>query len=68
MTGNIAFLGLGIVGYPGAPRIVSVLASIAGFAGGIYLATKIVKPSSQSRLGDFAGAAAFVSKLVAQNR
>jgi uncharacterized membrane protein YoaK (UPF0700 family) len=48
MTGNIAFLGMGIAGYPGAPRIVSVLASMAGFAGGIYLATKIVKPSSQS--------------------
>jgi hypothetical protein len=48
MTGNIAFLGMGIAGHPGAPRIVSVLASMAGFAGGIYIATKIVRPSSQS--------------------
>jgi uncharacterized membrane protein YoaK (UPF0700 family) len=48
MTGNIVFLGMGIAGHPGAPHIVSVLASMAGFAGGVYLATKIVKPSSQS--------------------
>jgi uncharacterized membrane protein YoaK (UPF0700 family) len=47
MTGNVAFLGMGIAGDPGAPRIVSVLASMAGFAGGVYLATKI-KRSSQS--------------------
>jgi uncharacterized membrane protein YoaK (UPF0700 family) len=42
MTGNIAFLGMGIAGHPGAPRIVWVLASMAGFAGGVYLATKII--------------------------
>ena len=48
MTGNVAFLGMGIAGHPGAPRIVSVLASMAGFAGGVYLATKIIKRSSQS--------------------
>jgi uncharacterized membrane protein YoaK (UPF0700 family) len=48
MTGNIAFLGMGIAGHPCAPLIVSVLASMAGLAGGIYLATKIVKRSSQS--------------------
>jgi uncharacterized membrane protein YoaK (UPF0700 family) len=48
MTGNIAFLGMGIAGHPGAPRIVWVLASMAGFAGGVYLATKITKRSSQS--------------------
>jgi uncharacterized membrane protein YoaK (UPF0700 family) len=48
MTGNIAFLGMGIAGHPGAPPIVSVLASMAGFAGGVYLATKIVRRSSQS--------------------
>ena len=34
MTGNFAFLGMGIAGNAGAPRIVSVLASLAGFAGG----------------------------------
>jgi uncharacterized membrane protein YoaK (UPF0700 family) len=48
MTGNIAFLGMGIAGHPGAPRIVSVLASMAGFAGGVFLATKIIKHWSQS--------------------
>jgi uncharacterized membrane protein YoaK (UPF0700 family) len=48
MTGNFAFLGMGIAGHPGAPRIVSVLASMAGFAGGVYLATKIIRRSSQS--------------------
>jgi uncharacterized membrane protein YoaK (UPF0700 family) len=48
MTGNIAFLGMGIAGYPGAPRITSVLASMAGFAGGVYLGTKIVKYSRKS--------------------
>jgi uncharacterized membrane protein YoaK (UPF0700 family) len=48
MTGNIAFLGMGIADHPGAPRIASVLASMAGFAGGVYLATKIIKRSSQS--------------------
>src|SRR5262250_2750724 len=48
MTGNFAFLGMGIASHPGAPRIVSVLASMAGFAGGVYLATKIIRRSSQS--------------------
>jgi uncharacterized membrane protein YoaK (UPF0700 family) len=48
MTGNFAFLGMGLAGHPGAPRIVSVLASMAGFAGGVYLATKVIKRSSQS--------------------
>jgi uncharacterized membrane protein YoaK (UPF0700 family) len=47
MTGNVAFLGMSIAGYPGAPGIVSVLASMAGFAGGIYIATKIVRRSEQ---------------------
>jgi uncharacterized membrane protein YoaK (UPF0700 family) len=48
MTGNFAFLGMGLAGHPGAPRVVSVLASMAGFAGGVYLGTKIIKRSSQS--------------------
>ena len=54
MTGNVAFLGMGIGGTTGAniygvvaPRIVSVLAAMTGFAAGIYLATKIVTPSRQ---------------------
>src|ERR1700754_1361297 len=45
MTGNIAFLGMGIAGHPGAPRIVSVLASMAGFAGGIHIPTKNAQSS-----------------------
>ena len=50
MTGNIAFLGMAIVSTTGSttygvvpPRVISVLAAMAGFAGGIYLATKIVR-------------------------
>jgi uncharacterized membrane protein YoaK (UPF0700 family) len=54
VTGNVAFLGMGIASTTGstiygavAPRIIWVLASLAGFAGGIYLATKIVRSSTQ---------------------
>jgi len=54
VTGNVAFLGMAIASTTGstiygvvAPRIIWVLASLAGFAGGIYLATKIVRPSRQ---------------------
>ncbi|WP_051979046.1 YoaK family protein [Edaphobacter aggregans] len=46
MTGNVAFLGMGIAGNP-VPRIVSVLASMAGFAVGIYFATRITSSDKQ---------------------
>ena len=46
MTGNVAFLGMGIAGNP-APRIVSVLASMFAFAVGIYIATKITGSGEQ---------------------
>jgi len=46
MTGNVAFLGMGIAGNP-APRIVSVLASMAAFAVGIYIATMITSSDEQ---------------------
>jgi uncharacterized membrane protein YoaK (UPF0700 family) len=46
MTGNVAFLGMGIAGNP-APRIVSVLASMVAFAVGIYLATRITSSGEQ---------------------
>jgi uncharacterized membrane protein YoaK (UPF0700 family) len=46
MTGNVAFLGMGIAGNP-TPRIVSVLASMAGFAVGIYIATRITSSGVQ---------------------
>jgi uncharacterized membrane protein YoaK (UPF0700 family) len=50
MTGNFAFLGMAIASTTGlntygvvAPRAVSVLAAMAGFAVGVFLATKIVR-------------------------
>ncbi len=47
MTGNIAFLGMALARHPGAPRIAAVLASMAGFACGIYIATKITTPTKR---------------------
>lgn len=47
MTGNVAFLGLAFAGSPVAPRVVSVLSSMAGFAVGVFIAAKIVAPSTQ---------------------
>ena len=46
MTGNIALLGMALAGSPVAPRVVSVLSSMAGFAVGVFIATKIVTPSA----------------------
>ena len=46
MTGNIAFLGMALAGSPVAPRAVSVLSSMAGFAVGVFTGTKIVTPSA----------------------
>src|SRR5260370_30450914 len=40
MTGNVAFLGMGIAGNP-VPRIVSVVAAMAAFALGISLPPRI---------------------------
>jgi len=52
VTGNVAFLGMAIASTTGStiygvapPRVIWVLAALAGFAGGIYLGTKIVRPS-----------------------
>src|SRR6266849_6244732 len=47
MTGNIAFLGLRVAGAP-APGAVAIVASVAAFAAGVYLSTRIVKPSEDS--------------------
>ena len=47
MTGNVAFLGMAFAGSPVAPRVVSVLSSMAGFAVGVFIAAKIVAPSAQ---------------------
>lgn len=49
MTGNIAFLGLRVSGAP-APGVVSILVSMAAFAVGVYLSTRIVKPSESSSM------------------
>src|SRR6476619_2115894 len=50
MTGNFAFLGMAIASTTGsttygvvAPRAISVLAAMAGFAVGVFLATRIVR-------------------------
>jgi len=47
MTGNIAFLGLRVAGAP-APGAVAIVASVAAFAAGVYLSTRIVKSSERS--------------------
>src|SRR3954453_3733331 len=48
MTGNIAFLGMALAGSPVAPRFTWVLASMAGFAVGVYIATTIVRLSTKA--------------------
>ena len=47
MTGNLVFLGLLAVG-SGTQSVISVVVSIALFAAGVYLATRIVGPSRGS--------------------
>src|SRR5580704_1303053 len=47
MTGNIAFLGLRVAG-AGGPGAVSIIVSMAAFAVGVYLSTRIVKPTESS--------------------
>src|ERR1022692_76978 len=44
MTGNIAFLGLRAAHAPG-PDWANILAAVFGFAAGVYLSTRIVRPS-----------------------
>ena len=45
MTGNIAFLGLRVAHAIPAPGIVAILTSMVCFAVGVYLSTRIVRPS-----------------------
>src|SRR5438128_11727279 len=47
MTGNIAFLGLRVAGAT-APGAVAIVVSMAAFAVGVYLSTRIVKASEAS--------------------
>ena len=44
MTGNIAFLGLRVAG-ASAPGAVAIITSMLAFAVGVYVSTRIVKPS-----------------------
>src|ERR1700681_550659 len=48
MTGNIAFLGLRVSGASDAPGIVAILVSMAAFAVGVYVSTRIVKRPESS--------------------
>jgi uncharacterized membrane protein YoaK (UPF0700 family) len=48
MTGNIAFLGLRVAGASHAPGGVAICVSMAAFAAGVYLSTRIVKGSENS--------------------
>lgn len=48
MTGNIGFLGMALSGNAGAPSAIAVLVSMAAFAVGVYLATRIVAPSKRT--------------------
>jgi len=50
MTGNIAFLGMRVAGDVVAPRIGLLVASMGGYAAGIYLATRIVRRSQPTTL------------------
>ncbi len=50
MTGNIAFFGLRVAGASRAPGGVAIFASMAAFAVGVYLSTRIVKLSEDSGL------------------
>jgi uncharacterized membrane protein YoaK (UPF0700 family) len=47
MTGNVAFLGLGVA-EAGGPDVLRVLTALAAFAAGVYAATKIVNGSRDS--------------------
>ena len=48
MTGNFVFLGLG---WPARwAQLVAILVSMAAFAVGVYLSTRIVKPSKARHL------------------
>ena len=50
MTGNIAFFGLRVAGASRAPGGVAISASMAAFAVGVYLSTRIVKLPEASGL------------------
>src|ERR1700743_3258877 len=47
MTGNFVFLGMRIAGAPG-PHVLSVLVSMSAFAGGVFIATRVVSPTRRT--------------------
>ena len=49
MTGNFALLGIAIPGNAGAPSVISVLASLAGFVVGNYVGARIATPPALYR-------------------
>ena len=50
MTGNIAFLGLRVAGASRSPGAVAIIVSMAAFAVGVYVSTRIVKRSESSSM------------------
>jgi uncharacterized membrane protein YoaK (UPF0700 family) len=48
MTGNLVFLGLRAAGSAIAPDAINVCVSLAGFAAGVYVTTRIARPSKDS--------------------
>src|SRR5919112_5392031 len=65
MTGNFVFLGLLAAG-SGTQSLISVLVSIALFAAGVYLATRIIGPSRGSGAWPHRATAALGVTVVAQ--
>src|SRR5438445_11054377 len=51
MTGNIAFAGMRVAGSPVARRLSLLLASMVGFAVGVYRATRSVRSSQLTTPG-----------------
>jgi uncharacterized membrane protein YoaK (UPF0700 family) len=64
MTGNIAFLGLRVAG-AGAPGAVAILVSMAAFAVGVYVSTRIVTSSGGSGMWPRGVTAALGASLIA---
>ena len=64
MTGNIAFLGLRVAGASHAPGGVAICVSMAAFAAGVYLSTRIVKGSENSGIWSQRVTVAFAVSLI----
>src|ERR1700758_2680075 len=64
MTGNIAFLGLRVAG-ASAPGAVAIIVSMAAFAAGVYVSSRIVKPSEGSGMWPRSVTVALGASLIA---